>query len=571
MTIGKRLALGFGVLMVLAAVQGFWGLSYMKVLNVRMDQVYTRNLLAIKGLSGMQAGLHRMRVDAMSHVLSRRGDEMAALAQEIRQQRRQIEEVLGQYRTHTHAAVEQKLIDRYESHFNSYADSIVLDILPVSTAGDKAEAMAMIQRRMVTRFNKAYGYLNDLIDYHTHIARTDYEYAMADYRTVSSRVLGLLVTLVVIGFAVSAWVTRSITRPIKAAVDMANRVATGDLTGDMEITARDETGELLRALTKMSRDLTRIVRQARLASVSIMDTARGIETGNLDLSQRTGEQSASLEETASSMEEITATVRRNADNAAEVNAAAQGSRERAQEGAARMGEVVKTIARIQGSARQITGVIGVIDEIAFQTNLLALNAAVEAARAGRNGLGFGVVAGEVRALAQRSATAAREIKGLIAGSEATVRDGGRLVGEARTSMDGIVEQVERVGTLIREIAHASAEQGHSIEHIDIAITQLGDTTQKNAALAEETTAATSVLMEHAEHLVRVVQTFKIADEPASDDAMRPDVPARSAVTEPRAGTRATVPHARVGGRASSPASTGGFMVSSPTAITGEKS
>jgi methyl-accepting chemotaxis protein len=352
---------------------------------------------------------------------------------------------------------------------------------------------------------------------------------------------------------------------------MANRVATGDLTGDMEITARDETGELLRALTKMSRDLTRIVRQARLASVSIMDTARGIETGNLDLSQRTGEQSASLEETASSMEEITATVRHNADNAAEVNAAAQSSRERAQEGAARMGEVVKTISRIQDSARQITGVIGVIDEIAFQTNLLALNAAVEAARAGRNGLGFGVVAGEVRALAQRSATAAREIKGLIAGSEATIRDGGRLVGEARTSMDGIVEQVERVGTLIREIAHASAEQGHSIEHIDIAITQLGDTTQKNAALAEETTAATSVLMEHAERLVRVVRTFKIADEPASDDAMRPDVPARSAVTEPRAGTRATVPRARVGGRASSPASTGGFMVSSPTAITGEKS
>jgi methyl-accepting chemotaxis protein len=336
---------------------------------------------------------------------------------------------------------------------------------------------------------------------------------VADYKTVSSRVLGSIVMIIALGFAISVGVTRSITRPIKAAVNIANRVATGDLTGKIEIKTRDETGELLKALKKMNDDLTQIVRQARLASESIMTTTQGISMGNADLAQRTGEQSASLEETASSMEELTATVRHNADNSIKVNEAAQSSHESAQEGATRMTEVVKTISRINDRAKQITGVISVIDEIAFQTNLLALNAAVEAARAGEHGRGFGVVAGEVRALAQRCATAAKEIKGLITDSEVTIKDGGRFVEQARTSVDGIVGQVEQVSALIQEISHASGEQSQSIEHINIAITLLGDNTQRNAALAEETTAATSLLMEQAEHLVHVVQIFKIADVP----------------------------------------------------------
>ena len=532
MTIGKRLAVGFGLLMALAAIQGFWSLSYMGVLNVRMDHVYTRNLLEIKGLSGMQADLYRMRVDALSYVLSKSGSEMAQLSQDIQQQRQQIEAVLDQYKATPRLPVEQKLFDNYQSNFKKYAESLAHDVMPLSATGDKGRAMAVFQGRVAAEFRKAHDFLNDLIDYNNNIARTDYEYAVADYQTVSSRVLGLIVTIVVVGFVISVWVTRSITRPIKTAVNIANRVATGDLTGKIEITSRDETGELLKALKKMNDDLTQIVRQARRGSESIMTATQGISMGNADLAQRTGEQSASLEETASSMEELTATVRHNADNSSKVNEAAQSSRDSAQEGAMRMSEVVKTISRINGSAKQITGVIGVIDEIAFQTNLLALNAAVEAARAGEHGRGFGVVAGEVRALAQRCATAAREIKSLITESEATINDGSKFVDQARTSMDGIVEQVERVSTLIQEIAYASGEQSQSIEHINIAITQLGDTTQRNAALAEETTAATSMLMEQAEHLVRVVQVFKIADMPESrgvSDSTKQD---QTAQTEP---------------------------------------
>jgi len=533
LSIGKRLAIGFGCLMVLAAIQGLWGLRYMDVLNVRMDHVYTRNLLEIKGLSGMQAGLYRLRVDALGHILSKNSDEMTKLAQEIQQQREQIDEVLAQYRVAPHAAVEQKLIDNYESDFKTFAESLIHDVLSLSDDGDKSKAMAMFQGRVAAEFRKAHDVLDDLIDYNNNIARTDYEYAVADYKTVSSWVLGLIVTIMVVGFIISVWVTRSITRPIKTAVNIANRVATGDLTGKIEIKTRDETGELLTALKKMNDDLTHIVRQARRASESIVTTTQGISMGNSDLAQRTGEQSASLEETASSMEELTATVRHNADNSIKVNEAAQRSSGSAQEGAARMGEVVKTISRINDRAKQITGVISVIDEIAFQTNLLALNAAVEAARAGEHGRGFGVVAGEVRALAQRCATAAKEIKSLIADAEATINDGSRFVDQARTSMDGIVAQVESVGTLIQEIAQASGEQSQSIEHINIAVAQLGDNTQRNAALAEETTAATSMLMEQAEHLVHVVKIFKIADAPQSRNASNSTDQNQPAKTEPR--------------------------------------
>ena len=198
----------------------------------------------------------------------------------------------------------------------------------------------------------------------------------------------------------------------------------------------------------------------------------------------------------------------------------------------RMDEVVKTISRINDSAKQITGVISMIDEIAFQTNLLALNAAVEAARAGEHGRGFGVVAGEVRALAQRCATAAKEIKSLITDSESTINDGGKFVDQARASTDGIVAQVDRVSTLIQEIAHASGEQSQSLEHINIAVTQLGDSTQRNAALAEETTAATSMLMEQAEHLVHVVKIFKIDDAPELRGAPASANQNQPAMTEP---------------------------------------
>jgi methyl-accepting chemotaxis protein len=513
LTIGKRLAIGFGLLVVLAAIQGFGGLSYMNVLNVRIDHVYTRNLLEIKGLSGMQSDLYRMRVDTLSHILSRSTSEMAQLTEDIQRQRQQIEAVLEQYRTTPRLAVEQKLFDTYQSNFKKYADSISHDVLSPSTAGDKGKAMTLFQGQVAAEFRKAHDVLDDLIDYNNNIARTDYEYAVADYKTVSSWVLGLIVTIMVVGFVISVWVTRSITRPIKTAVNIAKRVATGDLTGRIEIKTRDETGDLLMALKKMNDDLTHIVRQARRGSESIMTTTQGIAMGNADLAQRTGEQSASLEETASSMEELTATVRHNADNSIKVNEIAQSSRDSAQEGAMRMDEVVKTISRINDSAKQITGVISMIDEIAFQTNLLALNAAVEAARAGEHGRGFGVVAGEVRALAQRCATAAKEIKSLITDSESTINDGGKFVDQARASTDGIVAQVERVSTLIQEITHASGEQSQSLEHINIAVTQLGDSTQRNAALAEETTAATSMLMEQAEHLVHVVKIFKIADAP----------------------------------------------------------
>jgi methyl-accepting chemotaxis protein len=231
--------------------------------------------------------------------------------------------------------------------------------------------------------------------------------------------------------------------------------------------------------------------------------------GNADLSQRTEQQASSLEETAASMEELSSTVKTNSDTAREANQLAARATQAAEQGGTLVGSVVATMQGIASSSNKIADITGVIDSIAFQTNILALNAAVEAARAGEQGRGFAVVASEVRTLAQRSAQAAREIKGLIADSVAKVDSGSELVGEAGRSMDDIVAQVRQVGTLISEIANASAEQSSGIGQVGEAVNHLDQVTQQNAALVEESAAAAASLRSQSEQLNTLVSVFKL--------------------------------------------------------------
>jgi methyl-accepting chemotaxis protein len=259
-----------------------------------------------------------------------------------------------------------------------------------------------------------------------------------------------------------------------------------------------------------------------------MTSATGqIAAGNADLSQRTEEQAASLEETASSMEELTSTVKQNADNARQANQLAAGASQVAVKGGAVVGQVVSTMSSINDSSKKIVDIISVIDGIAFQTNILALNAAVEAARAGEQGRGFAVVASEVRSLAQRSAAAAKEIKGLITDSVGKVEDGTRLVGEAGKTMDEIVTSVKRVTDIMAEIAAASQEQSSGIEQVNQAITQMDEVTQQNAALVEEAAAAAESLQEQAQSLTQAVSVFKLAQGEARVAVAAP-APQRSA-------------------------------------------
>ncbi|MCS0611659.1 methyl-accepting chemotaxis protein [Massilia kyonggiensis] len=321
--------------------------------------------------------------------------------------------------------------------------------------------------------------------------------------------------LAVIGVLLNAlvWmVVRSVERSIggdpEDAVAVAQRIAAGDLGTDVPVRAGFDAS-LMAAMKRMRDALAGIVADVRSGTDLIATASREIASGNLDLSSRTEEQASSLEETAASMEELTSTVKNSAENAREASRLADSAAEVAGRGGDVVARVVDTMASINASSSKIVDIIGVIDGIAFQTNILALNAAVEAARAGEQGRGFAVVASEVRNLAQRSASAAKEIKALIGDSVARVDDGAKLVEEAGATMQEIVASVNKVSTMIGAISNATQEQGEGIEHINQAIAQMDQVTQQNASLVEEAAAASEAMQEQAAKLAQVVSVFRV--------------------------------------------------------------
>lgn len=341
------------------------------------------------------------------------------------------------------------------------------------------------------------------------LAEATLEQGNLRYRWIASLVgFGVLLALgLIVGthFALRIIVSR----PLADACAVLDRIASNDLTVDVPAAGRNEIGLLFAAMRRMQAGLSRTVAGLRDSCDAIHVAAREIAAGNLDLSSRTEEQSASLEETAASMEELTSTVKQNAENASRARTLAADAAERAQRGGDVVERAVQTMKEISVSSRKIAEITGMIDSIAFQTNILALNAAVESARAGEQGRGFAVVAGEVRTLAQRSASAAREIKELIGSSIEDVRNGNEFVAEAGEAMGEIVGAVRNVATIMAEITTATAEQSVGIEQVGIAVGQMDGVTQQNAALVEQAAAAASALEHQAQSMKDAVSVFRV--------------------------------------------------------------
>ncbi len=326
-------------------------------------------------------------------------------------------------------------------------------------------------------------------------------------------VLGVVALLALIISPLIAWrVTRSVTHPLRRAVQLAESVSHRDLSQHIHAQGTDEVGQLLRALGAMSDNLRQAVGEVRSGATSIAAASGQISAGNLDLSSRTEQQASSLAQTAATMEEITATVRQNADSTQQANTLAAAAAKTATQGGSLVSELVGTMGEINSKSQQVADIIGVIDSIAFQTNILALNAAVEAARAGEQGRGFAVVAAEVRALAQRSASAAKEIKGLIDSSVEATTKGNDQAAHAGATMQEIVDSINRVTDIMGEISAANREQTTGIEEINSAITQMDDVTRQNASLVEESAAAATSLQSQADTLAQLVATFKLGDQ-----------------------------------------------------------
>ena len=426
---------------------------------------------------------------------------------------------LTAFRSQAHvSAQERQLVDAVLPMMAKYRklqdDAIDMATIEVATG-------AMMMQAADAQFLTMVKNLDELVQLQKKLAQDSYESAAAASRAATVLLSAMLVVAVAAAAAAALLMSRAIVRPLHAAIRTAQRIAQGDLSTEVQVRGRDETGDLLRALADMNQNLRQLVGEVSGGAHMVADTSAQIAQGNQDLSQRTEEQASTLEETASSMEELTSTVSLNAQNARQASQLAMGASDVARKGGQVVGQVVSTMAGISESSRKIGDIIGVIDGIAFQTNILALNAAVEAARAGEQGRGFAVVAAEVRNLAQRSAAAAKEIKGLIGESVDKVDTGAKLVDNAGKTMDEIVASVKKVSDLIAEIAAASEEQDAGIQQVNTAVTQMDQVVQQNASLVEEAAAATESMKSQAASLLQMVARFKLNEGQAQYTPVQP--------------------------------------------------
>ena len=512
MKIATQMAILLAALCLCMAAVGAIGLAGMRVAENGLDTVYRGRVVPLQQIKLVSDAYAVDIVDAAHKVR----DGILTPAQGEQSILRARQRIDAQWKAYlaTHLVNEEAALVASFAPLQARADAATERLLGLVRAGDLDGVRAFAARELYPAIDPLQDVLGKLID--LQLSETQKQYALSEAAygrnlwTVLA-VVGLCVLLAAgAGYGITRGITRALGAEPAAAAALAREVARGNLAATVELHDGDATS-LMAQLRAMQDSLVRVVRHVHQCSHGVATAATQIAQGNTDLSARTEEQASALQQTAASMEQLTSTVRQNADHLALASQSAQQAASVAGDGGDVMQQVVATMREVDESARQIASIISVIDGIAFQTNILALNAAVEAARAGEQGRGFAVVAGEVRSLAGRSAEAARQIKGLIDSSTERVRRGSELVAQAETTMGDVVASVRRATDIMGEISAASHGQTQGAMQIREAVAQMDDVTQQNASMVEEMTAASSSMNAQAHELVDAVAHFRLPD------------------------------------------------------------
>ena len=503
--ISVSLYLGFGAVILGLLFVALFGLYQVRASNQAMKSMYDDRVVALKQL--------KIAADMLtSHVLDAAIKSANGL-QENSKSMQDLDSAMTQYKAQWKAYTETFLVEQEKlavARIEALQPSVNTEVEQLRKAmesGDKAAVAAQI-KPLYAAIDPVGEVLSGLTDIQLNESQALYEHSNASFLSTSYIFVAVMLLALSGGMFMAMRITRAITVPLGQAVELARKVAEGDLTLDIDGRGSNEMSQLLAALKDMQHSLVQLVATVRNSSDGVSIASAEIATGNHDLSARTESQASALEETSASMEELSSNVSQNADSARQANQLARTAASVAIRGGQVVSQVVDTMKGINESSRKIADIIGVIDGIAFQTNILALNAAVEAARAGEQGRGFAVVASEVRSLAGRSAEAAREIKSLIGASVERVEHGTSLVDQAGSTMTEVVGAIQRVADIMAEISSASSEQAAGVTQVGEAVTQMDQVTQQNAALVEQMAAAASSLKSQAQDLVQVVASFK---------------------------------------------------------------
>ncbi|MFJ9530936.1 methyl-accepting chemotaxis protein [Herbaspirillum sp. NPDC101396] len=523
--ISRKLLISFCIILSLTCSLGAFSVLQLAKVNQASVEIATNWLPSISVALDLKVALSRVRAIQLQHILSSKEQEFVQNEKELEQQNRVIRQKIIDFGPLANTDVEKAIIAKLAREFNEIL-SVQKKVLAISRLNKTAEAHALHMAEFTPLYFRILGDADTLASVNLSGSKEADEVAHDTFQSSRILILSLLLASTCLGIAMAIWVSRLVVKPLQQAVMVAQRVADGDLTTSINPVSKDETGQLMLALKAMTDSLSKIVNEVRLGTDCIATASTQIATGNLDLSSRTEQQASSLQETSSSVNDLTIAVKQNADSANHANQLAVSAAKIATEGGEVVTQVVETMQSINTSSKKISDIIGVIDGIAFQTNILALNAAVEAARAGEQGRGFAVVASEVRSLAQRSASAAKDIKSLIDDSVTKVDTGSKLVEHAGATMRNIVSSVKRVTDIVGEISSSSQTQSTRIEQVNQSILQMDEVTQQNAALVEQAAAAAQSLQDQAAKLAQVVGVFRLnmADTSASTTTQTSQAP-----------------------------------------------